>query len=82
VSELRDLLIAISVLVPALASAFVLVWNTVRSGGRKPEQVARSAAEEAAATVLEAVADGELSEEDLDAIDRALRRTKKDGGSK
>lgn len=73
--DLSDLLIAISVLIPALASAFVLVWNTVR-GGRK---VAKTAAEETAAAVLEALKDGNLSAEDMDAINRAIRD--RDGAS-
>lgn len=71
-SELSDLLVAIAALVPAVASAFVLVWNTVRNG-RKPEQVAKSAAEETAALVLDALVDGELSAEELDAIRRSRR---------
>jgi hypothetical protein len=80
VSELRDLLIAISVAVPALASAFVLVWNTVRGAQSKPQQVAKSAAEETAAAIRDALADDDLSEEDVAAIHQALRRRDGDPG--
>jgi hypothetical protein len=73
VSGVSDLLIALSVLVPALGSTFVLVWTNVRKD-RRPRQIAKSAAEEAAAAVLAALADGDLSEQDLDTIQRALRR--------
>lgn len=76
--ELGDLFVGAAALVGALASAFVLVWNTVRAG-REPKQVAKSAAEETATAVLDAVADGELSPEDLEAINDALRRQR--GGS-
>jgi uncharacterized membrane protein len=73
VGGLSDLLGAVSVLVPALGSTFVLVWTSVRKD-RRPREVAKSAAEEAAAAVLAALADGDLSEEDVHAIQRALRR--------
>jgi uncharacterized membrane protein len=73
VSGVRDLLIGIAVLVPALGSTFVLVWTTVVRRD-KPEQVARSAAEETATAIVTALADGELSPEDVAAINKALRR--------
>jgi hypothetical protein len=79
VGEWGDLLVGAAAFVGALTSAFVLVWNTVRSG-REPKQVAKSAAEETASAVLDAVEDGELSPEDVDAINRALRR-QRGGGS-
>jgi hypothetical protein len=73
VSDLADLLIGIAVLLGAASSAFVLVWNTVRSG-HKPGQVAKSAAEESAAAFLDAIADGDLSPEELAQIRRSLSR--------
>lgn len=71
-SDLSDLITAIAVLVTASSSAFVLVFNTVRSGG-KPEKAAKSAAEETARKVLDAVADGELSPEEIAEINRTIR---------
>lgn len=68
-SELSDLLIGVSVLLGAASSAFALIWTTVRSG-RKPEQVARSAADEVAAGFLRALADGELSADELTELQR------------
>jgi hypothetical protein len=77
VGELGDLLVGISVLVGSLASAFVLVWNTVR-GRDKPEKVAKSAAEESAAAFLDAIADGDLTPEELAQIRRSLSRGRDD----
>lgn len=68
-----ELFIGLAALVGSLASAFVLVWNTVRAG-RKPEQAAKSAAEQAAAALLQAVADGDLSREDIEQFRRALEQ--------
>ncbi len=70
-SELPDLLVALAALVPALASAFVLVWTTVKRS-TKPDDVARSAAESTAAAIAEALADGELTPDEVDTIRRAF----------
>ena len=77
--DVADLLIAISTVLGSLASAVVLVWTTVRSG-RRPEQVAKQAADETATAVVEALADGQLSKEEVEAIRDALQRRHEDGG--
>ena len=74
-SDIKDLLIGIAILTGSLSSAFVLVWNTVR-GTRKGrnEQVARKAATETAEKILTAVADGEITPDEIDDIQTSLRR--------
>ena len=74
-----ELFIGLAALVGSLASAFVLVWNTVR-GGRRPEQVAKSAAEESAAAVVEALADGQLTADEIEQIRQVLDRQRREGG--
>jgi predicted transcriptional regulator len=66
-----DLFIGLAALVTALSSGFALIWTTVRSG-RKPEQVAKSAAEESAAAVVEALADGKVSAEEVEQLRQVL----------
>lgn len=75
-----DLFIGLAALITALASSFVLVWNTVTSG-RKPKQVAKSAAEESAATVAGAIAKGQLSPEEVEQIRRVLDKQREGKGS-
>jgi len=75
-----DLFIGLAALVTALSSAFALVWTTVRSG-RKPEQVAKSAAEESAAAVVEALADGQLTPDEVEQIRQVLGKQREGGQS-
>jgi len=75
VSDLKDLLIGIATLVGSLSAAFVLIWNTVvgpRRGNNK--EVARKAATETAEKLLDAVADGEITPDEIDDIKNSLRR--------
>lgn len=73
-SELRDLLIGIGLLVTSLSSAFVLIWNAVR-GGRRDEtkRAAERSAAEAAEAVIEALADGEIDADELRDIQKKRR---------
>lgn len=73
-----DFFIGLAALITALSSGFVLIWNTVASG-RKPKQVAKSAAEESAAAVVEALADGQLSPEEVEQIRQVLGRQREGG---
>lgn len=73
-SDLKDLLVGVAILVGSLSSAFVLIWNTVvtpRRGNNK--QVARKAATETAEKLLDAVADGEITQEEIADIQKSLR---------
>lgn len=74
-SDVKDLLVGLATLVGSLSAAFVLIWNTV-VGPRKGrnEQVARKAATETAEQLLDAVADGEITPEEIDEIKKSLRR--------
>ncbi len=75
-----DLFIGLAALVTALSSGFALIWTTVRSG-RKPEQVAKSAAEESAAAVVEALADNQLTPDEVEKIRRVLGKSQEGGPS-
>lgn len=69
-SEIGDLLIGIATLVGSLASGFVLIWNTVVGPRRATKQAAKKAATEVAEKVLEAIADGEITPEEIADIQR------------
>lgn len=66
-----DLFIGLAALITALSSGFALIWTTVRSG-RKPEKVAKSAAEESAAAIVDALADGKLTPAEIRKIREVL----------
>jgi tellurite resistance protein len=69
VGDVATLLTAIASLVTALGGAVALVISAVRTSRRERA----GAAEEVAAEILAAAADGELSPEELREIRRALR---------
>ena len=75
-SDIKDLLVGVATLVGSLSAAFVLIWNTVvanrRGGGNK--DVARKAATETAEKLLDAVADGEITPDEISDIKKSLRR--------
>lgn len=74
-SDVKDLLVGIATLVGSLSAAFVLIWNTVVAPRRgNNEKVARKAATETADKLLDAVADGEITPEEIDEIKKSLRR--------
>lgn len=73
--DVKDLLVGIATLVGSLSAAFVLIWNTVKGPRRNNnEKVARKAATETADKLLDAVADGEITPEEIDEIKKSLRR--------
>lgn len=65
--ELADLIVALATLLGSVVSAFVLIKNA-----RTPKDTVRRAAVDAAEKTLEAVADGELSPEEIEEIKQAL----------
>lgn len=67
-SDVSDLLVAIGTLVSALAGAYVLVWTSVVQPRRRERTTAQKAASSVAARLLEALADGEITREELDSI--------------
>lgn len=67
-SDVSDLLVAIGTLVSALAGAFVLVWTSVVQPRRQERTAAKKAANTVASKLLEALADGEITREELDSI--------------
>lgn len=67
-SDVSDLLVAIGTLVSALTGAFVLVWTSVVQPRRQERTAAKKAASTVATRLLEALADGELTREELDDI--------------
>jgi hypothetical protein len=73
VSDVKDLLVGISILIGSLSSAFVLVWNTIIGPKRSTRQAARKAATEAADKLLDAIADGEITPDEIAGIQRSLR---------
>lgn len=75
-SDIKDLLVGLATLVGSLSAAFVLIWNTVVAPrrGTTSETVARKAATETAEKLLDAVADGEITPEEIDEIKESLRR--------
>ncbi|TKG58906.1 hypothetical protein [Prauserella endophytica] len=70
--EVRDLLVAIGSFVGSLASAFVLVWTTVVKPHRDAKQAAKKAAKTTAEKLLAAVADGEITPEEVNDIRNSL----------
>ncbi|PWW50273.1 hypothetical protein [Actinokineospora spheciospongiae] len=67
--DIAALLVAIGGLLTAGASAFVLVWTTVRTSRREREQAAPTVVRD----LVDAAADGQLDPEELEAIARKLR---------
>lgn len=72
-SDIKDLLVGISTLAGSLSAAFVLVWNTVVPRRHSSKKVARRASTETAELLLEAVADGEITPEEIADIRKSLR---------
>ncbi|WP_139794832.1 hypothetical protein [Saccharomonospora piscinae] len=73
-SDVSDLLVAIGTLVSTLAGAFVMVWTSVVQPRREQRAAAQRAASATAARILEALADGELSPEELEEIRGSLEQ--------
>lgn len=73
-SDVKDLLVGLATLVGSLSAAFVLIWNTVVGPRKGRNEVARKAATETAEQLLDAVADGEITPEEIDEIKKSLRR--------
>ncbi|HYQ69070.1 hypothetical protein [Actinophytocola sp.] len=71
-SDLADLITAIAALLGALTSAGVLVWAILRSD-RKPERAAKAAADNAAAAIVEALADGQITPDEVNTIRGTLQ---------
>jgi len=72
VSDLSDLLVAIGTLVGSLGGTFVMVWTSVVQPRREQRAAAKKAASQVASRLLEALADGELSAEELAEIRGSL----------
>lgn len=72
--SLAALITALAGLVTAIGGAFALVWTTVRTSKRERPAAARGAAEELAA----AAADGELTQDEIDAVLQRYRRQEGD----
>lgn len=70
--DLADLLVAVSTLVGSLAGAIVLVWTSVVAPRREHKAAAKKAANTVAARLLEALADGEITRDELEGIRRSL----------
>ena len=68
--EVADLLVAIATLVGSLTSAYVII----RQSGRRSSTQARAAAKDAADKLLEALADGDVTTEEITDIKDSLRR--------
>ncbi len=71
-SDLSDLLVAIGTLVGSLGGTFVMVWSSVVQPRREQRAAAKKAASQVASRLLEALADGELSAEELAEIRGSL----------
>lgn len=71
-SDLSDLLVAIGTLVGSLGGTFVMVWTSVVQPRREQRAAAKKAASQVASRLLEALADGELSAEELAEIRGSL----------
>lgn len=71
-SGLSDLLVAIGTLVGSLGGTFVMVWTSVVQPRREQRAAAKKAASQVASRLLEALADGELSAEELAEIRGSL----------
>lgn len=71
-SDLPDLLVAIGTLVGSLGGTFVMVWTSVVQPRREQRAAAKKAASQVASRLLEALADGELTREELDDIRDSL----------
>lgn len=72
VSDLSDLLVAIGSLVTALSGAFALVWTTVVRPRRGSKKAAERAAGDAVAQLLAALADGDLTREEIEDLRGSL----------
>lgn len=71
-SDVSDLLVAISTLLGSLGGTFVMVWSSVVQPRRDQKAAAKKAAGAVASRLLEALADGELSAEELAEIRGSL----------
>jgi hypothetical protein len=70
VSDFSDAVVAVTTGIGTLASTAVLVYRT----GFAPKRASKAAATETAEKLLEALADGDLSPEELHDIQRDLRK--------
>lgn len=70
-SDFADLLVAIGSLVGTLVSTAVLIHNTWGKKGTK--RAARRASEETATRLLDAIADGTITPDEVETIKQSLR---------
>lgn len=77
--DLADLLVAVSTLVGSLAGAIVLVWTSVVQPRRDRAAAAKKAAAKATTRLLEALADGEITPEELDSIRKEIAADEEEG---
>ncbi|MBK1785143.1 hypothetical protein [Prauserella cavernicola] len=70
-SEVADLVVAIGGLIGSMVSAYVLLRSHV-DRKREPRRVAKRAASSSAAAFLDALADGQITPDEVEELRRAL----------